>query len=313
MSPVVPLPIRVPLIAAPVTPFAGDGSVALGPVEALAERLVRQGVDGVFVNGTTGESHSLGPAERRLLAERWVSVLRGTPLRCIVHVGSNCLREARELAAHAQQIGASGIAALAPSYFKPPDVEAWVETGAFIASGAPGLPFHAYDLPAMTGIHLASDRFLVEASGRIPTMTGLKFSNPDLVMLQRCVAVLGPEQELLYGCDDLLLPAVALGATGAVGSTYNLATPLYRHMQAAAARGDWQSARHAQRLSIRLIEILSRGGYLGSLKAVLEHEGIRVGTVRLPLRAPSPAHRKAVLAAWEDWSGGLVEIVSASP
>jgi len=305
------LPIRVPLIAAPVTPFAGDGSVALGSVEALAERLVRQGVDGVFVNGTTGESHSLDAGERRLLAERWVSVLRGTSLRCIIHVGSNCLREARELAVHAQQAGASGIAALAPSYFKPADVEAWVEASAFIAAGAPALPFHAYDLPAMTGIHLASDRFLIQATGRIPTMAGLKFSNPDLVLLQRCVEALSPGQELLYGCDDLLLPALTLGATGAVGSTYNLAAPLYRAMQAAVVRGDWQLARRAQRHSIRLIEILSRSGYLGSLKVVLSHEGIAAGSVRLPLGSPNADQSRELLNAWESWSAGSAEIAAA--
>ena len=305
------LPTRVPLIAAPVTPFAGDGAVALDSVEVLAERLVRQGVDGVFINGTTGECHSLGAAERRLLAERWVSVLRGTCLRCIIHVGSNCLQEARELAAHAQEIGASGIAALAPSYFKPADVEAWVDSSAFIAAAAPQLPFHAYDLPGMTGIHLASDLFLTLATERIPNMVGLKFSNPDLVLLQRCVAALGARQELLFGCDDLLLPAVALGATGAVGSTYNLAAPLYRVMQTAVARGDWGLARRAQRHSIRLIESLGRSGYLGSLKAVLEHEGIRVGTVRLPLRAPSPSQTRDLLARWETWSAEVVEIDAA--
>ncbi|MEN9547032.1 MAG: N-acetylneuraminate lyase [Verrucomicrobiota bacterium] len=305
------LPTRVPLITAPVTPFAADGSLALGSVEALAEWLVRQGVDGVFVNGTTGESHSLSVDERRVLAERWVSVLRGTSLRCIIHVGSNCLREARELAVHAQQVGASGIAALAPSYFKPADVEAWVEASAFIAGGAPALPFHAYDLPAMTGIHLASDRFLIQATERIPTMAGLKFSNPDLVLLQRCVAALGPKQELLYGCDDLLLPAVALGATGAVGSTYALAAPLYRAMQAAAARGDWALARRAQRHSIRLIEILGRHGYLGSLKVVLNHQGLAVGSVRLPLRPPAVAFEAELLSDWESWSVAMGEITAA--
>lgn len=305
------LPSRVPLIAAPVTPLASDGGLALKGVEALAEKLVRQGVDGVFVNGTTGESHSLESIERRQLAERWVDVLRGTGLRCIIHVGSNCLREARELAVHAQRIGATGIAALAPSYFKPADVDAWVESSAFIASGAPGLPFHAYDLPGMTGIHLASDRFLTLASRRIPTMAGLKFSNPDLVLLQRCVAALGQGQELLYGCDDLLLPAVAMGATGAVGSTYNLAAPLYRSMQTAAAAGDWPAARRAQWQSIRMIEILARHGYLASLKAVLAHEGVAVGAVRLPLRPLDAEQTRDLLTAWESWSAGIAELAIA--
>ena len=305
-----PIPQRIPLIAAPVTPFTPDGDLALDVVESLAGWLVRQGVDGVFVNGTTGESHSLSATERLRLAERWVEVLRGSGLRCILHVGSNAVRESRELAAHAQRIGASGIAALAPSYFKPADVEAWVECSAWIASGAPDLPFHAYDLPALTGIHLASDRFLVEATRRIPTMAGLKFSNPDLVLLQRCVGSLAPGQELLFGCDEMLLSAVALGATGAVGSTYNLATPLFRVQQRAAAAGDWDLARRAQRHVVSLVDLLARHGYLGSLKAVLSHLGIAMGPVRLPLRSPAGPQVGALLAEWEEWSAESARITT---
>lgn len=304
------LPARIPLIVAPVTPFNPGGDVDPGTVETLAQWLVGQGVDGVFVNGTTGESHSLTAIERMQLAERWVEVLRGTPLRCIIHVGSNCLREGRELAAHAQRIGATGIAALAPSYFKPADVGTWVECAAFVAAGAPGLPFHAYDLPAMTGIHLPSDRFLTEATRRIPTVAGLKFSNPDLTLLQRCVAALGPGQELLYGCDDQLLPAVALGATGAVGSTYHLAVPLFRAMQRAASDADWPRARRLQGQALRMVEILALHGYLGSLKAVMNHLGVPVGSVRLPLRSPDAAEIRSLIGRWEAWASEC-EIIGA--
>jgi N-acetylneuraminate lyase len=96
-----------------------------------------------------------------------------------------------------------------------------------------------------------------------------------------------------------------------VGSTYNLAAPLYRAMQAAAARGDWALARRAQRHSIRLIEILGQSGYLGSLKTVLSHEGVAVGSVRLPMRSPDVEQSRELLSAWELWSAGLTEIVAA--
>jgi len=313
MSQNAPLPDRIPLITAPVTPFTASGDLALGVIESLAGWLVRQGVDGVFINGTTGESHSLKTTERLQLAERWVSVLRGSGLRCIVHVGSNAVDEAAELAAHAQRIGASGIAALAPCYFKPADVEAWVDCSARIAAGAPGLPFHAYDLPAMTGIHLASDRFLAEATRRIPTMAGLKFSNPDLVLLQRCVAALAPGQELLFGCDEMLLPAVTLGATGAVGSTYHLAAPLFRAQQRAVAAGDWGLGRQAQLHAVRMVDLLARHGYLGSLKAVLSHLGVEAGPVRLPLRTPDAGQVRALLGSWDQWSTEAARLIASRP
>jgi dihydrodipicolinate synthase/N-acetylneuraminate lyase len=78
-----------------------------------------------------------------------------------------------------------------------------------------------------------------------------------------------------------------------------------------SARRDWGLARRAQRHSIRLIEILGGGGYLGSLKAVLEQEGIQVGSVRLPLRAPSQVQTQDLLAGWEAWSAEAAEIVAA--
>jgi dihydrodipicolinate synthase/N-acetylneuraminate lyase len=86
---------------------------------------------------------------------------------------------------------------------------------------------------------------------------------------------------------------------------------LYRTLQAAAARGDWALARRAQRHSIRLIEILGRHGYLGSLKVVLNHQGLAVGSVRLPLRPPAAAFETELLSDWESWSVAMGEINAA--
>jgi N-acetylneuraminate lyase len=284
MNPVSSFSKPVPLIAAPPTPFAADGSMLLPSVEAQAARLLADGVDGVFVGGTTGEASSLTRDERLQLAERWAAVLRGTSLRFIVHVGSNCLADARHLAAHAERIGASGIAAVAPCYFRPADIGVLLDLCATTAAAAPGIPFHYYEIPSLTGIHLASDRFLAQALDRIPSLAGLKFSNTDLVLLQKCAAVAPDRLEILYGSDDTLLAALAYGATGAVGSTYNIAAPLYRRMIAAAAAGDFVTARKEQLRSVQLVEVLNRRGFLASLKALLDYQGIPMGPVRLPLR-----------------------------
>lgn len=275
---------HLPLLAAPPTAFHPDGSLRLDTVEAQAQRLLADGADGVFVCGTTGEASSLTREERVLLATRWSEVVRGTPLRLLVHVGSNCVADARFLAAHAASIGAHGTAATAPSYFKPADVHVLLDVCAEIAAAAPEIPFHYYEIPVLTGIHLPTDRFLAAALERIPNFAGLKFSNPDLILLQRCAAVAPGRLQIHFGCDELLLAAVGYGATGAVGSTYNVATPLFRRLLAAAQRGDVATARAAQLDSVRLIDTLSRRGYLPSLKALLTARGIPMGPVRLPLR-----------------------------
>src|SRR5687767_10773418 len=106
------------LIPAAYTPFAPDGALDLGPVADLAALFAGQRLPAAFVCGTTGESHSLTVAERKAVAERWRAVAPAG-LDVIVHVGHNCQRDAADLAAHARDIGAAAVAALAPSYFRP--------------------------------------------------------------------------------------------------------------------------------------------------------------------------------------------------
>ena len=140
------------LVAATHTPFAADGSLNLAAVEKQAAHLLRQGVQSVFIAGSTGESHSLSRQERLDLAQRWAEVVRDASLRLVVHVGSNCLADARALAAQAQSLGAAAISALAPSYFKPRSLSALVDCCREIAAAAPETPFYFYDIPILTGV-----------------------------------------------------------------------------------------------------------------------------------------------------------------
>ena len=126
------------LVAAAHTPFNQDHSLNLAVLEKQAAHFLKNKIKLVFIGGSTGESHSLNVDERRQLAQRWLEVTRGTELKVIVHVGSNCLPDAAALAAHAQKAGALAIAALAPSYFKPKTVADLINCCASIAA-APSL------------------------------------------------------------------------------------------------------------------------------------------------------------------------------
>ena len=275
------------LVAATHTPFHADGSLHLAVVEKQAAHLLANGVSQVFVGGTTGESSSLTVEERRALAQRWIEVARGTAMRVVVHVGSNCIEDARALAAHAEKLGASAIAALAPSYFKPRSVEVLVECAARIASAAPGTPFYFYDIPSMTGVSFPMRDFLSQARDRIPSLAGLKFTNPDLMSLQQCLRADGGAWDVPFGCDEFLLAALSLGATGAVGSTYNFAAPIYTRLIAAFSRGDLAAARAEQFRSVQLVQLLAGVGFMGAAKAVMGMLGVEVGPARLPHTNPS--------------------------
>src|SRR5215217_4135726 len=114
----------VGLLPAVLTPFDSSGELNLAACASQAALLARDKVAGVFVGGTTGEFSSLTFEERLALAARWAAAVKGTSLRLVVHVGTNCLADAKQLAAHAQALGAAAIATVAPNYIKPqsPDV-----------------------------------------------------------------------------------------------------------------------------------------------------------------------------------------------
>jgi N-acetylneuraminate lyase len=270
------------LVAATHTPFNDDGSLKLAAVEQQAAHLLKHGVHTVFVGGTTGESSSLTIDERKNLARRWSEVVRGTPLKVVVHVGSNCLADARALAAQAESLGAIAISALAPSYFKPRSIESLIACCAEIASTAPGTPFYYYDIPSLTGVSFPMPEFLAAAKDRIPTLVGLKFTNPDLMAYQFCLRANDGQWDVPFGVDEHMLGALAMGARGAVGSGFNFAAPIYTRLIAAFERGDLAQAREEQFRGVRLIQLFASHGYMGAAKAAMKMLGVDVGPARLP-------------------------------
>jgi len=294
------------LVAAAHTPFKADGALNLAIVEQQAAHLLKNKVATVFIGGSTGESHSLTLEERRQLAERWCAVTRGTPLAVVVHVGSNCLADARGLAAQAQQLGAQAIAMLSPSYFKPRDLTALIACCADVAAAAPATPFYFYDIPSLTGTNFSMPDFLAQAPARIPTLAGLKYTNSNLMDYQLCLRAADGRFDVPYGCDEWMMAACVLGAKGAVGSSYNFAAPVYQRLLAALAASDLATAQAEQFRSVQIIRLLANLGYMGASKAVMTMLGVDVGPARLPNTTPTAEQVKQLRSALEqlgffDW------------
>jgi N-acetylneuraminate lyase len=294
------------LVAATHTPFHADGSLNLAIVERQAELMTKWEVSAVFIGGTTGESSSLTVEERRALAQRWSEVVRGSALRLVVHVGANCLEDARALAAQAEQLGAHAIAALAPCYFKPRDLDTLIASMARVAAAAPATPFYYYDIPPMTGLSHSMPDFLERAPAHIPTLAGLKFTNPDLMAYQYVLRAGGGKWDVPFGFDEHMLGALAMGAKGAVGSGFNFAAPIYQRLLRAFATGDLATARGEQFRGVQLIKLFVTYGYMGAAKATMQMLGVDVGPARLPnttLSAEQAAKLRGELTAmgFFDW------------
>jgi len=290
------------LIAATHTPMDADGNVRLEGVDRIAAFLARNEVAGAFVNGTTGEGVSLTVRERTDLVERWVSAAPAG-FRVIVHVGHACVRESRTMAAHAQDVGAWGIGTMPPVFFRPRTVEDLADVCGEIAAAAPNLPFYYYHIPSMTGARFGMAGFLRLAAEQIPNLRGVKFTDEDLMDYAECLALDGGRFDCLFGRDEILLSALALGARGAIGSTYNFAAPLYRHIERDFRTGDLAAAREKQSLSRRMIQAAVRhGSGVAAFKAIMEMAGVPVGPPRSPVRALREV-RKASLRAELDALG----------
>lgn len=276
------------LIAAPFTPFHPNRSLNLDAIPGYARWLHDQGVVGAFICGTTGEGSSLTIDERQQVAARWVESAP-SGLRVIVHVGHVCLADCRELASHAQSIGADSIACLAPYFFRPVGEEGLVDWCQAVASAAPKLPFYYYHIPCMTGFEIQVGRFLELAAKKIPNLVGVKFTHDDLDELKYCVGANGGKFDMLFGRDEKLLSAMRLGVTGAVGSTYNFAAPVYHAMIAAHRTGNSSKADELQKVASDMIDCLAScgGTPLAAFKRFMSRIAIDCGPTRLPVSEPT--------------------------
>ncbi len=287
------------LVAAPFTPFGKNGKIDFATIEKLASSLIANKVVGAFVCGTTGEGVSMTVTERMRVAERW-QTSAGKKLKVIVHVGHTSLGDSRALAAHALKIGASAIGCMAPYCFKPSNAEDLVAFCAEIASAAPDLPFYYYHIPSVTGVTVPAFDFLRTAADRIPNLAGIKFTHENLMDFAACVRFEGGRFDALYGRDEMLLAGLAMGAQGAIGSTYNYAAPIYQRILSAFSRGDLTMAQDAQDRANAMIAVLIRyGGMPPAGKAFMKTIGLDCGTSRLPLRPLTDAQTEALRAEAE--------------
>lgn len=269
------------LIAAPYTPFDSDGRLRLEVVPRLASHLVQQKVTGAFVGGTTGEWASLTREERESLASAWRSVLAPN-LKIIVHVGHNCLEDSCSLARHAESIGADAIAALMPSFFRPANVAAAVDFCRQIALAAPKTPFYYYHIPEMTGVEITMNEFFGEAVRAIPNFAGIKFTHSNVMDFGLVSKAANGKHDILFGRDEILLAGLAMGARGAVGSTYNYSARLYYKMMQDFSAGRMAEATAQQIRIQQCIVPLLKYGALPAGKALMGLIGIDCGAPRPP-------------------------------
>lgn len=284
------------LIAAVFTPFHEDGSLNKDMIPALVNKLVNEGVQGIFVCGSNGEGPNMTTAERMEVAEAFIQAVNKRML-VIVHVGHSSIAEAKQLAAHAAAHGADAFASVAAFYFKPMHVQNLAACMAEIAAAAPALPFYYYHIPHLTGVGMDMIEFLTIAEPLIPNLAGLKYTATTIYEYQSCLNAFNGKFDILYGLDELLLPALAVGARAAIGSTYTFAAPLYHRVMEAFDKGDLVAARQHQAFMVEVIRVMLRYPPIPAQKAIMKMLGWNLGPARLPLETLSEAQYTALYEA----------------
>lgn len=271
------------LIDAPFTPFHEDGSLNLAPIPEYAALLARNGLKGVFINGSSGEGYMLTEEERMQLAEAWM-VAVPKDFKVIVHVGSTSVMSSRRLAEHAQKIGAWGIGAMATPFPQIGNIEQLCRYCEEIASAAPELPFYYYHIPAFNGAFLSMYDFLKAVDGRIPNFAGIKYTFESLYEYNRCRRYQNGKFDMLHGQDETILPCLAMGgAQGGIGGTTNYNGRCLTGILEAWEKGDLEKARQLQDFAQDVIDVICnfRGNIVGG-KRIMKLIGLDLGPNRVP-------------------------------
>ena len=288
------------LIDAPFTPFYENGEVNYEPIPAYAAMLQKNGMQGVFINGSSGEGYMLTDEERMKLAETWVAAAP-EGFKVIVHVGSCCVKASRKLAEHAQKIGAWGVATMAPPFPKIGRVEELVKYIEEIACGAPDLPFYYYHIPAFNGAFLPMVKLLEAVDGRVPNFAGIKYTFESIYEYNQCRLYKNGKFDMLHGQDETILPSLAMGgAQGGIGGTTNYNGKELVGIIDAWKAGDLELARERQNFSQEVINVICRyrGNIVGG-KRIMKLIGLDLGKNRTPFQNMTDEEEAAMKAELE--------------
>ena len=268
------------LLTAIVTPFRDDGSIDYDAFQRVAQHLVDNGSDGIVVAGTTGESPTLDDDERIDLIRAGIEAV-GDHATVLAGTGTNDTRHSIRMTEAAHALGADGFLVVTPYYNKPPQrgIVAHFEA----IAKASDRPIVVYNIPSRVVVNIESQT--ISQLAEIATVRAVKQAKPELDEARHIVEL---GLDLYAGDDNLLLPFLELGGTGAISVLAHIVGPHLANELQAAAEGDFARARELDAELQAAYELLAITTNPIPIKAALNLLGHDVGGHRLPLVPPTP-------------------------
>jgi 4-hydroxy-tetrahydrodipicolinate synthase len=284
--------ITVPI----VTPFNEDGTIDVESLRKLTEYVIKSGLTCLYPCGTTGEMLFLNNEERKLISETVVAQAAGR-VPVFVQAGAMNLKDTISLAQHAVSIGADGIGVVTPSYFKLSD-DALVDFYMEVAQSVPkDFSVYLYAIPqnAVNDINVSVAQQIAD---KCPNVVGIKYSYPNMSLLQKFMLVNDESFSVLVGPDDLFHVVCAAGGDGTVSGNAQVIPEHYTALWKAIQSGDNAEARKLQRSTNVLNNILCEKNNISAYKVVLREEGIiKNAGMRAPMKGLSKEEETALMDA----------------
>jgi len=274
------------LLPALLTPYDKNGKISSDSLQKLIDNCIGQGVDGFYVGGSTGEAFLLTTEERKLLIKLAMEAVAGKkPVIC--QVGAVGTDIAIDLAQWAEKNGADAISAVAPFYY--PFSKEQILNHYTAITDSVSIPMIVYNIPGLSGVSLSEDDFkrLYEHDRII----GVKHTHHNLYEMERIKSI-DPERLVFFGFDEVTLAGVAMGADGAIGSTFNLMAAQYIRLRELFNQGKNTEALEKQKMINNIISTMIPMGVFTALKyAITSRRGIPIGEVRAPFTPVSGSEK----------------------
>ena len=263
-----------------LTPVGEDGQPNLEMLDKLVNVLIDDGLDGLYLLGSTGQGPTFSLEARKTIAERALATAGGR-VPTIVHVGCVATQDSVELAQHAARCGADGISAVPPIYYMTGSQGVFAHYRAI--GSATDLPFFPYH-HIMFGEAALADPSYTDQLMEIPNIAGMKITVRDLYIFGLINGRTGGKLRLFSGADELICHAAVSGSCGAIGSFYNIWGPACQRARRAMVDGEFEKARGFMAVfHSALDQILGSGSPTGFIQAAMRLKyGVEIGPGRTP-------------------------------
>ncbi|EPT4466566.1 N-acetylneuraminate lyase [Klebsiella aerogenes] len=249
-----------------LTPFDAQQNIDRASLRRLVRFNIEQGVDGVYVGGSTGEAFVQSLSEREEVLEI-VAEEAKEKITLIAHVGCVSTAESQQLAAAAKRYGFDAVSAVTPFYY-PFSFEEHCDHYRAIIDSADGIPMVVYNIPALSGVKLTLEQ--INQLVTLPGVGALKQTSGDLYQMEQ-IRRAHPELVLYNGYDEIFASGLLAGADGGIGSTYNIMAWRYLGIVQALKEGDTAKAQQLQHECNKVIDLLVKVGVFRGLKTVLHY------------------------------------------